>query len=104
MYIFFFRCYNCGDFANHIAAKCTMGPQPKRCHSCKDPNHLIADCTQIQSKEPVNKFIKTPRKKTERQKPRPKSKPEDGSVDGPQSTIIPNQNGDEFNDKQDKDN
>ncbi|KAL4113911.1 hypothetical protein QTP88_017465 [Uroleucon formosanum] len=66
------RCYNCGDFANHIAAKCTLSPQPKRCHSCKDPNHLIADCTQIRSKEPViNKFIKNPRKKSERQKPRP---------------------------------
>lgn len=38
------RCYNCGEFANHIAAKCTMGPQPKRCHSCKSEDHLIADC------------------------------------------------------------
>lgn len=39
-----FRCYNCGEFANHIAAKCTMGPQPKRCHNCKSEDHLIADC------------------------------------------------------------
>ncbi|CAH0556952.1 unnamed protein product [Brassicogethes aeneus] len=38
------RCYNCGEFANHIAAKCTMGPQPKRCHNCKSSDHLIADC------------------------------------------------------------
>ncbi|KAG8189650.1 hypothetical protein JTE90_018499 [Oedothorax gibbosus] len=38
------RCYNCGEFANHIAAKCSMGPQPKRCHSCKSADHLIADC------------------------------------------------------------
>ncbi|CAH1368884.1 hypothetical protein MTP99_010383 [Tenebrio molitor] len=38
------RCYNCGEFANHIAAKCTMGPQPKRCHNCKSEDHLIADC------------------------------------------------------------
>ncbi|XP_077541339.1 protein lin-28 homolog isoform X4 [Haemaphysalis longicornis] len=38
------RCYNCGEFANHIAAKCTMGPQPKRCHQCKSADHLIADC------------------------------------------------------------
>ncbi|PSN35472.1 Protein lin-28 [Blattella germanica] len=38
------RCYNCGEFANHIAAKCTMGPQPKRCHHCKSQDHLIADC------------------------------------------------------------
>ncbi|KAK9751514.1 Zinc knuckle [Popillia japonica] len=38
------RCYNCGEFANHIAAKCTLGPQPKRCHNCKSEDHLIADC------------------------------------------------------------
>ncbi|KAK8377181.1 hypothetical protein O3P69_013669 [Scylla paramamosain] len=40
------RCYNCGEFANHIAAKCTMGPQPKRCHYCKSEDHLIAECSQ----------------------------------------------------------
>ncbi|KAG8233358.1 hypothetical protein J437_LFUL005819, partial [Ladona fulva] len=38
------QCYNCGEFANHIAAKCTMGPQPKRCHHCKSEAHLIAEC------------------------------------------------------------
>ncbi|BET01198.1 'Cold-shock' DNA-Hypothetical protein domain [Nesidiocoris tenuis] len=38
------RCYNCGEFANHIAAKCTLGPQPKRCHHCKSEDHLIAEC------------------------------------------------------------
>ncbi|KAG6451827.1 hypothetical protein O3G_MSEX007360 [Manduca sexta] len=38
------RCYNCGEFANHIAAKCSIGPQPKRCHNCKSEDHLIADC------------------------------------------------------------
>ncbi|XP_068200446.1 protein lin-28 homolog [Palaemon carinicauda] len=40
------RCYNCGEFANHLAAKCSMGPQPKRCHYCKSEDHLIADCPQ----------------------------------------------------------
>lgn len=44
------RCYNCGEFANHIAAKCTMGPQPKRCHQCKSSEHLIADCPQREDK------------------------------------------------------
>ncbi|KAJ8918395.1 hypothetical protein NQ315_008091 [Exocentrus adspersus] len=39
-------CYNCGEFANHIAAKCQLGPQPKRCHNCKSEEHLIADCPQ----------------------------------------------------------
>ncbi|XP_022655128.1 protein lin-28 homolog A-like isoform X1 [Varroa destructor] len=38
------RCYNCGEFANHIAAKCREGPLPKRCHQCKSSDHLIADC------------------------------------------------------------
>ncbi|XP_003744712.1 protein lin-28 homolog [Galendromus occidentalis] len=38
------RCYNCGEFANHIAAKCNEGPLPKRCHQCKSSEHLIADC------------------------------------------------------------
>ncbi|XP_021003577.1 protein lin-28 homolog isoform X2 [Parasteatoda tepidariorum] len=46
------RCYNCGEFANHIAAKCSMGPQPKRCHHCKSVDHLIADCP---SKEEAKK-------------------------------------------------
>lgn len=40
------RCYNCGELANHIAAKCVLGPQPKRCHLCKSEDHLIADCPQ----------------------------------------------------------
>ena len=39
-----FRCYNCGEFANHIAAKCPQVRQPKRCHHCKSEEHLIADC------------------------------------------------------------
>lgn len=38
------RCYNCGEFSNHIAAKCSLGPQPKRCHNCKSEDHLIAEC------------------------------------------------------------
>ncbi len=42
----YFRCYNCGEFANHVASKCTMGPLPKRCHQCKSQDHLIADCPE----------------------------------------------------------
>ena len=38
------RCYNCGDFGTHVAAKCSQGPQPKKCHHCKATEHLIADC------------------------------------------------------------
>lgn len=48
---FFHRCYNCGEFANHIAAKCTLGPQPKRCHHCKSVDHLIADCPSRSEKK-----------------------------------------------------
>ncbi|XP_053602421.1 protein lin-28 homolog isoform X2 [Plodia interpunctella] len=51
------RCYNCGEFANHIAAKCSIGPQPKRCHNCKSEDHLIADCpVKVEKKnEPQSK-------------------------------------------------
>ncbi|XP_070188967.1 protein lin-28 homolog [Littorina saxatilis] len=53
------RCYNCGDFANHIAAKCPHGPLPKRCHQCKSTDHLIADCPlrdqlPLQARRPRN--------------------------------------------------
>ncbi|XP_076372445.1 protein lin-28 homolog isoform X2 [Tachypleus tridentatus] len=48
------RCYNCGEFANHLAAKCTLGPQPKRCHHCKAVEHLIADCPQREDKKKGN--------------------------------------------------
>lgn len=27
-----------------MAAKCNLGPQPKKCHHCKATEHLIADC------------------------------------------------------------
>ncbi|KRF84542.1 protein lin-28 homolog [Drosophila virilis] len=40
------RCYNCGEFANHIASECAIGPQPKRCHRCRSEDHLHADCPQ----------------------------------------------------------
>ncbi|XP_015917615.1 protein lin-28 homolog [Parasteatoda tepidariorum] len=49
------RCYNCGEFANHIAAKCSLGPQPKRCHHCKSTDHLIADCPNRKSKDKEGK-------------------------------------------------
>lgn len=38
------RCYNCGEFANHIAIKCNLSPMAKRCHNCKSNDHLVADC------------------------------------------------------------
>lgn len=45
------RCYNCGEFANHLASQCTKGPLPKRCHNCKSEDHLIEDCPTL----PVDK-------------------------------------------------
>lgn len=106
IFIIFVRCYNCGDFANHIAAKCTLGPMPKRCHSCKADDHLIADCPKAQPKEIVSKFTKSPRKKIDRQKSRPKTKPDGDGVDDEQQqpTDLPNQNGDEITDKEEKNN
>ncbi|XP_065360065.1 protein lin-28 homolog [Calliphora vicina] len=38
------RCYNCGKFANHLASKCKLEPQPKRCHLCQQEDHLFATC------------------------------------------------------------
>lgn len=76
---------------------------PKRCHSCKSSEHLIADCPKAQSKETTSKFTKSPRKKTERQKSRPKSKLEEGGVNDEQSTVTPNLNGDDVNEKNDND-
>jgi protein lin-28 len=38
------RCYNCGEFANHLANECSQGSLPKRCHFCKKEDHLVADC------------------------------------------------------------
>lgn len=77
---------------------------PKRCHSCKAPDHLIADCPKAQSKEAINKFTKTPRKKSERQKSKPKSKSEEDNVDEEQSAVLINLNGDEVDEIKEKDN
>lgn len=46
------RCYNCGEFANHVAARCPQARQPKRCHHCKSEEHLIADCPHRPSRPP----------------------------------------------------
>ena len=51
--VFYYRCYNCGDFGNHIASKCPHGPLPKRCHNCKSTEHLIADCPLRDPSMPV---------------------------------------------------
>lgn len=41
------RCYNCGEFANHLANECTeVTKLPKRCHHCKKEDHLVADCPE----------------------------------------------------------
>uniref|UniRef100_A0A8C5M7H4 Protein lin-28 homolog A n=1 Tax=Leptobrachium leishanense TaxID=445787 RepID=A0A8C5M7H4_9ANUR len=37
------RCYNCGGFDHH-AKECTLPPQPKKCHFCHSPNHMVAQC------------------------------------------------------------
>lgn len=40
------RCYNCGEFANHLANECSQGSLPKRCHYCKKEDHLLAECPE----------------------------------------------------------
>ncbi|XP_046666505.1 protein lin-28 homolog [Homalodisca vitripennis] len=57
------RCYNCGEFANHIAAKCTLGPQPKRCHHCKSTEHLIAECPNRRKSQEESEESETSRSK-----------------------------------------
>jgi len=76
---------------------------PKRCYNCKAHDHLIADCPKAQSKENVIEFSKNPKKKFERQKSRPKSKPDEDSVDEEMSTLLPDLNEDEIDKKNEKD-
>jgi len=38
------RCFNCGQYGNHVAAKCRLGTLPKCCYHCHGTDHLIADC------------------------------------------------------------
>ena len=45
------RCYNCGEFANHLASQCNKGPMPKRCHNCKSEEHLIEECPTLPSEK-----------------------------------------------------
>lgn len=39
-----YRCYNCGEYNNHLAQQCILEPQPRRCHFCKSGEHLMVDC------------------------------------------------------------
>lgn len=36
-----------------MAAKCKLGPMPKRCHFCKAEDHLIIECPQRFNKNSV---------------------------------------------------
>jgi len=40
------RCFNCGEYGNHVAAKCKIGPVDKVCYECKSSEHLVGDCPQ----------------------------------------------------------
>ncbi|KAG8451279.1 hypothetical protein GDO86_003489 [Hymenochirus boettgeri] len=37
------RCYNCGGLDHH-AKECKLPPQPKKCHFCHSPSHMLAQC------------------------------------------------------------
>ncbi|XP_064627653.1 protein lin-28 homolog isoform X3 [Lineus longissimus] len=45
-----FKCYNCGEYSNHLAAKCPKGPLPKSCYQCHGSDHLIKDCPKREQK------------------------------------------------------
>lgn len=78
---------------------------PKRCHSCKASDHLIAECPNAQLKETTNKLPKLPRKKSERPKIKPNKSKQDeaGSADETEAGVS-NQNGDEIDGIIEKDN
>ena len=61
------RCYNCGDFGNHLASNCPQAPMPKRCHNCKSSDHLIEECPTLPE--------------AEKRLPRDKSKDDEGEED-----------------------
>ena len=46
-----FRCYNCSEYGTHIAARCPLEKQEKRCHICKSDQHLVASCPQRQNRD-----------------------------------------------------
>lgn len=73
--LLYYRCYNCGEFANHIAAKCQLGPQPKRCHNCKSEDHLIAACP-----------TRTERQQQYQRPPGEQKPPEQQNGEGPSSS------------------
>ena len=50
------RCYNCSEFANHLAKDCEKNAMPKRCHFCKKEDHLISSCPE--KEENQNKSLK----------------------------------------------
>ncbi|KAM4795840.1 protein lin-28 homolog A [Rhinophrynus dorsalis] len=46
------RCYNCGGLDHH-AKECKLPPQPKKCHFCQSPNHMVAQCP-AKANQPTN--------------------------------------------------
>lgn len=45
MTLYDFRCYKCGRYGNHTAAKCKVNiPAEKSCYGCHGTDHLIATC------------------------------------------------------------
>ncbi|XP_074662320.1 protein lin-28 homolog [Tubulanus polymorphus] len=49
-----FKCYNCGEYSNHLALKCPKGPLPKSCYECLSSDHLIKDCPKREEKTTGN--------------------------------------------------
>uniref|UniRef100_A0A1I8INT1 CCHC-type domain-containing protein n=1 Tax=Macrostomum lignano TaxID=282301 RepID=A0A1I8INT1_9PLAT len=45
------RCYNCGQFSDHMAADCPSGPLPKSCYQCRSMGHLVSDCPLMKQQQ-----------------------------------------------------
>jgi len=49
------RCFNCGEYGNHVASKCKKFPTEKVCYNCRSADHLVSECPDPVGHRPGNK-------------------------------------------------